>query len=166
MKTILKTSFLLVFSLLIFSCSSNDDDSSTPTPEGYYFKAKINGTPFNAVVPEFGASKSGNTITIACVQGIHKFQLKINNPIDNGVGTYTIPTTTGNTITLTYENDVVVYQSGICGSTGTLNITAIENNTIGEISGTFSYTGGNSDDCTLPQISITEGSFKAIYAGS
>ncbi len=163
MKTILKTSFLLVFSLLIFSCSSNDDDSSTPIPEGYYFKAKINGTPFNAVIPEFGASKSGNIITIACVQGIHKFQLKITNPIDNGVGTYTIPTATGNTITLTYENDVVVYQSGICGSTGTLQITNVSSN---EISGTFSYTGGNSDDCALPQITITEGSFKAIYAGS
>ena len=162
----IKTIFAILFIVSLTISCSNDDDSSTPTTEGYFFKAKINGNAFSATVPEFGASKSGNIITIACVQGIHKFQLKITNPIDNGVGTYTIPTATGNTITLTYENDVVVYQSGICGSTGTLNITAIENTTIGEISGTFSYTGGNSDDCALPQINITEGSFKAIYAGS
>ena len=166
MKHFRKILAIIFITSLTISCSKDDDSSSTPVPEGYFFKAKINGVPFNAVVPEFGASKSENVITIAYVQDIHKIQLKINNPIDNGVGNYTIPTTTGNTITLTYENDVVVYQSGICGSTGTLNITAIENNTIGEISGTFSYIGGNSDDCALPQITITEGSFKAIYAGS
>lgn len=165
MKHILKILSLIFIVSLTTSCSKDDDSSSTPVPEGYFFKAKINGVPFNAVVPEFGASKSGNIITIACVQGIHKFQLKITNPIDNGVGAYTIPTTS-NTIILTYENDVVVYISGNCSTTGNLNITAIENNQIGEISGTFSFTAGNSDDCALPQINITEGSFKAIYAGS
>ena len=159
----IKTIFAILFIVSLTISCSNDDDSSTPTTEGYFFKAKINGNAFSATVPEFGASKSGNIITIACVQGIHKFQLKITNPIDNGVGTYSIPSTTANTINLTYENDVVVYQSGICSSTGTLQITNVSS---GEISGTFSYTGGNSDDCALPQINITEGSFKAIYAGS
>jgi hypothetical protein len=161
----IKTIFAILFIVLLTISCSNDDDSSTQTIEGYFFKAKINGNPFSATIPEFGASKSGNIITIACVQGIHKFQLKITNPIDNGVGAYTIPTTS-NTIILTYENDVVVYISGNCSTTGNLNITAIENNQIGEISGTFSFTAGNSDDCALPQINITEGSFKAIYAGS
>ena len=117
----IKTIFAILFIVSLTISCSNDDDSSTPTTEGYFFKAKINGNAFSATVPEFGASKSGNIITIACVQGIHKFQLKITNPIDNGVGTYSIPSTTANTINLTYENDVVVYQSGICGSTGTLN---------------------------------------------
>jgi hypothetical protein len=160
LRRILAVIFIIT---LTISCSNDDDSSTTSSPEGYFFKAKINGVPFNAVVPEFGASKSGNIITIACVQGIHKFQLKITNPISNGVGTYTIPTATSNSITLTYENDVVVYISGNCSTTGNLNITTIENN---QISGTFSYTGGNSDDCSQPQINITEGSFKAIYAGS
>ncbi|WP_130735105.1 DUF6252 family protein [Flavobacterium sp. J27] len=160
MKTSIKTCIMLLFIVTLFSCSS-DDDASTTIPEGYFFKTKIDGNSFSATIPEFGASKTGNTITIACVQGIHKFQLKINNSI--GVGTYTIPTTTANTIVLSYENDVVVYQSGICGTSGTLTITAISSN---EIAGTFTFSAGNTDDCGLPQKNITQGSFKALLAGS
>jgi len=162
MKNI-KTIFAILFIALATISCSNDDDSSEPITEGYFFKAKIDGVQFSATIPEFGASKSGNTITIACVQGIHKFQLKINNLIDNGVGTYTIPATTANSINLTYENDVVVYMSGNCSTTGILTITSV---TANEISGTFSYFGGNSDDCSLPQKNITEGSFKTILAGN
>ena len=152
MKTIIKSFMMLLFIVTLFSCSS-DDDAGTTIPEGYFFKTKIDGTSFSATLPEFGASKSGNTITLACVQGIHKFQLKINN--STGVGTYTI--------VLSYENDVVVYQSGICGTSGTLTITAISSN---EIVGTFTFSAGNTDDCGLPQKNITEGTFKAILAGS
>ena len=157
----LKKIVLIIFIIALTISCSDDDSSTTSLPEGYFFKAKINSAPFSATIPEFGATKTGNTIILACVQGIHKFQLKINNSI--GIGTYTIPTTTANAIVLSYENDVVVYQSGICGTTGTLTITAISSN---EISGTFSFTAGNSDDCTQPQKNITEGTFKAILASS
>ena len=109
----LKLTFVLVIVLFLsISCSKSDDASPTPT-ESYFFKAKIDNVQFNAVVPEFGASKSGNTITIACVQGIHKFQIKITNPIGNGVGTYTIPASTAGTVILTYEDDVTTYTSEI-----------------------------------------------------
>lgn len=162
MKNFKSITVLAFITILFISCSGNNDDSNTNPSQDYYFTAKINGSSFNATVPEFGASRSGNTITIACVQGIHKFQLKITNLIGNGVGTYTIPATTTGTVILTYEDDTV-YTSGNCGTTGTLTITSIENN---QISGTFSYSGQKSGTCPQPQKNITEGSFKAIYAGS
>ena len=165
MKTISKTISILLMLFVTISCNDDDSSSSTTptTPEGYFFKSKINNVQFNAVVPEFGASKSGNVITIACVQGIHKFQIKITNPIGNGVGTYTIPATTTGNVILTYEDDVATYASGNCGTTGTLTITSVANN---QISGTFSFNGQKSGACPQPQKNITEGSFKAIYAGS
>ncbi len=163
MKSISKTISILIILFMIISCNNNDDSSTSTTPDGYFFKSKINNVQFNAVVPEFGASKSGNVITIACVQGIHKFQIKITNPIGNGVGTYTIPTTTASTVVLTYEDDTATYTSGNCGTTGTLTITSVANN---QISGTFSFNGQKSGVCPQPQKNITEGSFKAIYAGS
>lgn len=158
----LKIICALLFTTFTFLSCSSDDNSSTVT-EGYFFKAKIDGASFSANVPEFGASKTGNVITIACVQGIHKFQLKINNILDDGVGTYTIPASTANTIVLTYENDVVVYESGICGSAGSLTITSINSNVI---TGTFTFSADNTDDCTQPQKNITQGSFRAILAVS
>ncbi len=157
----LKLTFVLVIVLFLsISCSKSDD--STPS-NNYFFKAKIDNVQFNAVVPEFGASKSGNTITIACVQGIHKFQIKITNIIGDGVGTYTIPATTTGNVILTYEDDVTTYTSGNCGTMGSLIISSVANN---QITGTFSFTGQKTGACPQPQKTITEGSFKAIYAGS
>lgn len=160
-----KTIFAILFIILLSISCSNDDNDSTPlTTEGKFFKAKIDGVQFSATVPEFGATKSGNTIIIACVQGIHKFQLKINNIIDNGVGSYSVPTTTTNDIVLTYENDVTVYKAGDCDdSIGFLTISSI---TANEITGAFGYRGGNTSDCSQPNINITEGAFKAILASN
>ena len=163
MKNLKSISVVLVIFFLSISCSSDSDGSNSSPLQSYFFNAKINGNSFSATVPEFGASKSGNVITIACVQGIHKFQLKITNPIGNGVGTYTIPATTAGTAIMTYEDDTTVYTCGNCSTTGTLIISSIENN---EISGTFSYSGQKSGTCPQPQKNITEGSFKAIYSGS
>lgn len=165
MKTLLKTLALVFFFAITFSCGSDDDSDNAATAK-YFFKAKIDGTQYQTEDAfRVLASNGTDKITITSILSDNRsFELEIVRP--TGVGTYTYPNETADYLLRMQYGDgtsaTSVWQTGTCSRTtsGTLVITALSAR---EISGTFSFSGKRTSNCSDAAKVITEGSFKAGF---
>jgi uncharacterized protein DUF6252 len=163
-KTIFKTTIILLFVLVTYSCS---EDSINPIKDDVFLTAKVNGLDFNTSNVIAASASVGNNSVLSLVAGK-----------DSNNNTETITITVGNyndTGTYTTESNseiIFVYSdspSGIIGiwaassiDVGTGTITITEDSAI-SLKGTFSFTGFNDVDDTTK--SITEGRFSALKPG-
>ncbi len=154
MKT-LKNTFLLLFVAFLCSCSDETDETLGITGEGN-LTAKVDGETFISLKAAVGASVTSG---VAAIQGSNAGGEYINMTIMNynGVGVYKTGDVLTNTNIIQYGtiNPISSWISTLGSGSGTIEITEDNETTI---SGTFSFTGVNSNNTSK---TITEGIFKA-----
>ena len=154
LKSILpkKALILLLISVMLGSCSSNDD-SSDSGDSNYVLTAKVDGVNFsrdNVVVSALNSQTDFYTILAV---GDTSIGLTLSSPVSTG--TFTASETT----VFSYQQNVpfIVWGANADAGSGTITITE---NTDTYIKGTFSFTGFNPADNTSKE--VTEGVFKAL----
>jgi len=168
-KTIAQTFFIAASLLLLNSCNK-DDDNPTPFPvvpaNTSFITAKVNGANFTTLL--FGTStascsRSGTgTSAMITILGGDMSANSITIFLDGnvGVGTQTVNITTNSLLNYSPGSGDQAFSTGSCvGATGTINITASDET---HIEGTFSFTGKETDDCSLSK-TVTQGTFKGVF---
>ena len=161
MKTLQKIGLLLLFTLLITSCSKNNDENDTSASGGDFFTAKVDGTAWEAFTgPPDTVAWSEAHAGLIVLQGsdANGTAITMNIMNYNGTGTYDF-TRTGFiqfVIAPTQANSGSWVANSASGTTGSVNITSDDGSVI---EGTVSFTGLNPQDNTKKV--ITEGKFRA-----
>ncbi|WP_033957412.1 DUF6252 family protein [Psychroserpens jangbogonensis] len=158
MKT-LKTMFakiaFILLTLVLSSCSSNDD-STNSEQSNYYLTAKVDGVNFSIdIVTVSTLADETDFYVISGVGENTSIGLTLESPIS--VGTFT--TGVAEIVALTYQTNSPFVVFGASQDVGSGTITITENNA-NYIKGTFSFTGINQLDNSTKEIS--EGAFKAV----
>jgi len=169
-KTIAQTFFIAASLLLLNSCNKDDDNPTPYVPvvpaNTSFITAKVNGANFTTLL--FGTStascsRSGTgTSAMITILGGDMSANSITIFLDGnvGVGTQTVNITTNSLLNYSPGSGDQAFSTGSCvGATGTINITASDET---HIEGTFSFTGKETDDCSLSK-TVTQGTFKGVF---
>ena len=153
----LKNLFLLAFVTLLCSCSDATDEDLGLSGEGT-FTAKVDGTDFASLKATVGATVTNG---VAAIQGSNAGGEYIRVNIMNYTGVCTYKTgdalTNVNSIQYGTVNPIAAWISTFDIGNGTIEITEDTSTTI---SGTFIFTGLNSNDNNSSKM-VTEGKFSA-----
>ncbi|MFC4267394.1 DUF6252 family protein [Polaribacter marinivivus] len=153
----LKTILFFAFVAVLVSCSDATDEDLGLTGEGT-FTAKVDGTDFASLKATVGATV---TNSVAAIQGSNAGgeYIRVNIMNYTGVGTYKTGDALTNVNSIQYGtvNPIAAWISTFDIGNGTIEITEDTSTTI---SGTFSFTGLNSNDNNSSKM-VTEGKFSA-----
>jgi len=163
MKNLKLVLSMLLMSIMLFSCSSNDDDSGSDG--GDFMTAKVNGDNFSAYTgpPDtvsYALTSNSTVGTILVIQGSESNGSAITLAIHgyDGPGVYNVSDSNGSFMQyVEIESSVpMIWQASFStGYSGTLEIVSDDD---GVMEGTFSFEGLSSDQSTKD---ITQGEFRA-----
>lgn len=161
MKMFSKLLGLMLLSLFLFSCRGSGDGGNTE--EGYYFRARVNGTNFTANSTLTESAKVANIggVTSLDLYGIRdnkeKIELHFMGYTDGVTGSFPFEFQNANLtpILIGYYKDTYNANpaNSYGGGTGVLIITENKN---GKIRGTFAFKAKNENN---EQVTISEGQF-------
>ncbi|MCI2229722.1 DUF6252 family protein [Polaribacter sp. MSW13] len=153
----LKTLTLFIFAAILFSCSDSTDEELGLTGEGS-LTAKIDGNDFASLKSTVAATVSNQ---VAAIQGSTSGgdYIRINIMNYTGVGTYNTGDAITNVNSISYGtiSPITTWMSTFNIGNGTIKITEDTSTTM---SGTFSFTGINSNAGNSTK-TVTEGEFSA-----
>jgi hypothetical protein len=155
MDILKKMKYLLFLTMVVFSCTTNND--TDPSDEGDFFTAKVDGVDWAAFAgpPDTVAWNEAHTGLIV-IQGSDSNGLAITMNIMNYTGTGTYDFTTAGFIQFVQGTTGAWACNSVLGTTGSVTITSDDGNII---EGTLSFVGKNANDNSTK--TITEGSFRA-----
>jgi hypothetical protein len=147
--------FVIVFTVSLSSCSS-DDDSSATNDEGLYVRFTLNGVQKEYIDP--ATITSLRKLIVGDNQGSADYErISLWMPAEIGAGTFNITgdTATDENLTTLYSANIWIGEEVIDASTGTLIITELDDE---YVKGTFSFSGTNDEGTS---VTVTNGTFRA-----
>ena len=163
MKTIKSSLALLFIALLLFSCGNDDDNTVTPLPnppatsDTNLIRCNIDGVAYEATGSQITTLSDASAFNFRsdAATGIGMDFSIMGTPT---VRSYSLNSSNGSTVGQLRYKTPDLYLTAKCSGSGTLTITAKNENTI---EGTFSFIGYKFvGACSEPTKAITNGTFK------
>ncbi|MCR5861599.1 DUF6252 family protein [Flavobacterium sp. J372] len=170
MKKLITSGFAIMSLMAVTLTACGDDDAqnnNNTLPDGTFIQGKVDGTGFSSMVMGHStatATRQGTgDATFISVQG-STMEANTMVIVMHGItatGTYTIDAEDESVLAYFNAANSISYDTSNCsGATGTLNITHLDNT---KVEGTFNFVGKDDDNCSQSK-TITEGSFRGIFA--